>query len=171
MASTRYHPFWSPACKFNRYFRLGRTFFAPGVFLFGIHSNQVLSNVQKLTYLRAQLQGEAARVISGFPLTSGNYMPSVDLLCSQFAKPHKLVNAHMQALINLPNPSNTLTSLQQFYDSVESHTRSFTTLGKNRDSYGDMLVPITLGKLPTEIKRNLARERSSEEWTLSLHYL
>ena len=123
-----------------------------------IHSNQVLSNVQKLTYLRAQLQGEAARVISGFPLTSDNYMPSVDLLRSRFAKPHKLVNAHMQALIDLPNPSNTLTSLQQFYDSVESHTRSLTALGKNRDSYGDMLVPITLGKLPTEIKRNLARE-------------
>ena len=60
-----------------------------------------------------------------------------------------------------------VTSPQQFHDSVESHTRSLAALGKNSDTYGDMLVPITLGKLPTEIKRNLARERRSDEWTLS----
>ena len=72
----------------------------------------------------------------------------------------------MQALIDLPSPSNSLTSLQQFHDSIESHTRSLTALGKNSDSYSDLLVPITLGKLPTEVKRNLAREWRSEEWTL-----
>ena len=131
-----------------------------------INSNPVLSNVQKLNYLRAQLQGDAARVISGFPLTNNNCLPSVELLRSRFTQPHKLVNAHMQALIDLPSPSNSLTSLQQFHDSIESHTRSLTALGKNSDSYDDLLVPITLGKLPTEIKRNLARERRSEEWTL-----
>ena len=132
-----------------------------------INSNPVLSNIQKLNYLRALLQGDAARVISGFPLTNNNYLPSVELLCSQFTQPHKLVNAHMLALIDLPSPSNSLTSLQQFHDSIESHTRSLTALGKNSDSYGNLLVSITLGKLPTEIKRNLARERCNEEWTLS----
>jgi len=39
-----------------------------------------LSGVQKLSYLRAQLEGEAARVITGLPLTNGNYQHSVDLL-------------------------------------------------------------------------------------------
>lgn len=116
-----------------------------------IHSNTMLSNVQKLMYLRVQLQEEAAEVILGFPLTNDTDMPSVDLLRSWFAKPDELKKAHMQALINLPNLSNTLTSLQQFHDSVESHTRSLTTLGKNSDSYGDMLVPMISGKLPTEI--------------------
>ena len=46
-------------------------------------------------------------MISGFPLTNNNYLPSVELLRSRFAQPHKLVNAHMQALINLPSPSTT----------------------------------------------------------------
>ena len=104
----------------------------------------MLSNVQKLTYLRAQLQGEAARVISGFPLTNDTYVPSVDLLRDRFAKPEKLKKAYLQALIDLPNPSNTLTSLQQFHDSIESHTRSLTAIGKNINSYGDMLVPMIL---------------------------
>ena len=38
-----------------------------------IHLNPNLSGVQKLSYLRAQLEGEAARVITGLPLTNSNY--------------------------------------------------------------------------------------------------
>ena len=33
-----------------------------------IHTNDNLTGVQKLSYLRSQLQGEASRVIAGFPL-------------------------------------------------------------------------------------------------------
>ena len=44
-----------------------------------IHLNPNLSGVQKLSYLIAQLKGEAARVITGLPLTNSNYEHSVDL--------------------------------------------------------------------------------------------
>lgn len=110
---------------------------------------------------------DTTTISSSFPLSNGNYLPSVDLPHSRFAEPHKLMTAHVPALIDLPNPSNSLTSLQHFHDSIESHTRSLTALEKNSDSYGDLLVPITLGKLPRDIKCNLARERCSEEWTHS----
>ena len=45
-----------------------------------VHSNSTLSAVQKLTYLRSQLQGSAAQAISGLTLTSGNYEYSISLL-------------------------------------------------------------------------------------------
>jgi hypothetical protein len=73
----------------------------------------------------------------------------------------------MQALFNLPNPSNDLTNLQQFYDSMETHVRGLASLGKSHESYGDLLVPIILGKLPNNLRRNLAREHSNPEWTFS----
>ena len=38
-----------------------------------VHSSPSLSTVQKLTYLRSQLHGSAAKVISGLSLTSSNY--------------------------------------------------------------------------------------------------
>jgi len=38
-----------------------------------VHSNNVLTAIQKLNYLRAHLEGEAARAIAGFPLISVNY--------------------------------------------------------------------------------------------------
>ena len=81
-----------------------------------VHSNPSLTGVQKLNYLRAQLQGEAAKVVAGFPLTNANYEHSVTLLTERFGQPHKLVQVHMQALLDMPNPDNSLTSLQLFHD-------------------------------------------------------
>ena len=52
-----------------------------------IHFNLNLSGVQKLSYLRAQLEGDAARVIIGLPLSNMNYEHSVDLLKGHYGKP------------------------------------------------------------------------------------
>ena len=121
-----------------------------------------MTGVQKLTYLRAQLQGDAAGVIAGFPLTDANYSHSITLLQNRFGQPYKLVSAHMQVLLDLPSPTNTLTSLQQFHDSVKSHIRSLSSLGKDRESYGDLLIPIIMGKLPVETRRKLSK-RSQQQ--------
>ena len=130
-----------------------------------VHTNTTLSDVQKLTYLRSQLQGSAAQVISGFTLTGRNYENSITLLKDRFGQPHKLKHAHMQALLNLPNPVDSLSSLQTFYDTVEGHVRSLATLGKNIDSYGDLLVTIIRSRLPPKTWKSIAREHGSGEWT------
>ena len=132
-----------------------------------VHHNPSITGVQKLNYLRAQLQGSALRVIAGLPLTNMNYNYSVILLKERYGEPHKLVNAHMQALIELNCPTNTLASLQLFYDSVEGHTRSLQSLGTLQESYGSMLVPIILRKLSAEIHRNIARAHGSDQWNLN----
>ena len=132
-----------------------------------VHHNPSITGVQKLNYLRAQLQGTALRVIAGLPLTNENYNHSVALLKERYGETHKLTDAHMQALVELKNPNNTLSSLQFFYDSIESHIRSLQSLGTPQEMYGSMLVPIILTKLPTEIRRNIARSHGTEKWTLS----
>ena len=65
-------------------------------------------------------------------------------------------------ILNIPKPSNTLHSLRTFHDTIESHSRS---LGKPEETYGDLLVPIILGKLPSDTRQNLARESTTPEWT------
>ena len=55
-------------------------------------------------YLDAQLQGDASRVVAGFPLTHASYNQSVTLLKSRFGQSHKLIVAHMQALLHLQKP-------------------------------------------------------------------
>ena len=131
-----------------------------------VHNNSSLTNVQKLNYLRAQLQHDAARVVAGFPLTGVNYEHSVTLLRQRYGQPHKLVNAHMNALLEMPIPTNSSPALQLFYDSIESHARSLSSLGKSRETYGSLLVPIILNKLPADVKKNLARQHGSDQWTI-----
>lgn len=86
-----------------------------------VNSNPNLEGVQKFNYLRAQLTGDASRAIAGFPLTNNNYAQAIDLLKTRFGEPQKIISTHMQALLKLPNPTSELTSLQQFYDTMETH--------------------------------------------------
>ena len=132
-----------------------------------VHNNTTLNGAQKFSYLKAQVTGDAARVIAGFPLTNVIYAQSVNLLKERFGQPSKIVNAHMQALLNLNNPSLQLQSLQVFYDTLETHIRGLNSLGKSEDSYGALLVPIVQSKLPSELKKALAREHNDTDWTIS----
>ena len=74
-----------------------------------INSNPSLSGMQKFNYLRTQLHGDTAHVIAGFPLTDHNYEHSVTLLKDRFGQSYKIVIAHMEALLNLGKPSNSLS--------------------------------------------------------------
>ena len=74
----------------------------------------------------------------------------------------------MQALLNIPTLTNSLTSIRQFHDTIENHMRGLSALGKSEETYGDLLIPIILGKLPAELQRNLAREQNNGTWTIIL---
>ena len=105
-------------------------------------------------------------MISGLTLTSPSYEHSITLLKDRFGQPHKLVHAHMQAFLHLPSPTDTLSSLETFYDAIEGHVRSLSSLGKPVESYSDLLVTVILRKLPAKARKNLVREHNSGEWTL-----
>ena len=72
----------------------------------------------------------------------------------------------MRALLDLPNPANDITSLRTFYDSTENHIRGLSSLGQSQNSYGALIIPIILGKLPMETRCNVSREHSNLEWTI-----
>ena len=131
-----------------------------------IHANPSLRAVQKLSYLRAQLRGEAARTITRLPLTNLNYGHSVSLLKNRYGQPQRIVNAHIQALLDLPRPINKLTSLQLFHDIVASHVCCLQSLGKSPQSLETLLVPMILAKLPEETKKNMARDHATATRTI-----
>ena len=67
----------------------------------------------------------------------------------------------MNVLVSMSSPTSSLSSL------VESHIRGLSSLSKSERSYGDLLVPIAMRKLTTEVRQNLAREYSNTQWILS----
>ena len=81
-----------------------------------VHHNDSLSDIQRWSYLRSLLQGDAARVIEGFPLTHTNYIQAVELLKERFGQEHQIVNAYMQGFLELPRPMSTIVSLRTFQE-------------------------------------------------------
>ena len=73
----------------------------------------------------------------------------------------------MQARLDIPAPKNTLSQLRSYYDRTETYIlRGLESLGHAQDSYGSLLVPVTLNKMPGEIRKNLTRENGSSDWFL-----
>ena len=88
------------------------------------------------------------------------------LLKERFGQPHKITNAYMQALLDLPAPQYNLISLRNYYDKQEAYIRGLESLGRSGDSYGALLIPIILNKLPSAVRQNLARENGTDNWEL-----
>ncbi|XP_071127721.1 uncharacterized protein [Mytilus edulis] len=131
-----------------------------------IHTNPTLSDAQKFNYLKSLLQSEALQTIAGFSMTNTNYDKAISLLQERYGQTHKIVQTYMQALLDLQAPINTITSLRNYYDKTETYVRGLESLGQTDDTYGSLLVPVILNKLPAEIRQHLAREHRSTNWTL-----
>ena len=73
----------------------------------------------------------------------------------------------MQALLQLPAPSNSLHSLRHYYDKMEIYIRGLESVGQYQETYGSLLVPVVLDKMPAEVRRHLSRERGDSNWPLN----
>ena len=107
-------------------------------------------------------------MIVGLPLTNSNYQQLTSLLKECYGQPYKLINAHVQAVLELPKPVNKLASLQLFHHTVEGHICCLQLLGKSPDALETLLVPIMLGELPEETKKNMVRAHESNQQTANM---
>ncbi|XP_037579208.1 uncharacterized protein LOC119461913 [Dermacentor silvarum] len=101
-----------------------------------IHNNGALTDVDKFTYLRSVLTGDAALAIAGLPATASCYSDALDILKRRFAKDDLIIQDHMQRLIDLQpvRSPNDLRGLRSLYDTVQSQTRALKTLREQCDS-------------------------------------
>ncbi|XP_044172256.1 uncharacterized protein LOC122956638 [Acropora millepora] len=89
-----------------------------------INSNQSVTPIERFSYLRASLRGSVAATINGLSLSSANYEAAVALLKERYGDPQKIIiNAHMDALVNLPIVENArnLKAVRHLYDEVEAN--------------------------------------------------
>ena len=80
-----------------------------------------------------------------------------ELLKEHFGQKQVLINTHMESIINIPLPTNNTTNLREFYHTCESNIRGLEALDVNADSYGNLLIPILLKKIPGELTRLIFR--------------
>ena len=103
-------------------------------------------DIDKFNYLHSLLENSAAEAISGLKITSANYQEAIDILDERFGNQQQIVNAHMNASLNLPKVTNVedLKCLGQLHDKVEGHMRGLKSLEVESGTYGNLLTPILI---------------------------
>ena len=66
-----------------------------------VHANSQLSEIDKLTYLRGLLGGEASTAIAGLSLAQGKYGAAIEILKKRLGDEQKIISAHMEMLLKL----------------------------------------------------------------------
>jgi len=120
-----------------------------------------------MNYLRAQLEGDAADVISSLSLTNANYEQSMKLLKERYGQNEVIINVHYTSLMDLPVSSSQTSALRKNYDLAEKHPRSLEALGENIKS--KMLVSLIMAKVPKDVVIHLNDQKNDgDEWTVQL---
>nr|XP_006816325.1 PREDICTED: uncharacterized protein LOC102803186 [Saccoglossus kowalevskii] len=132
-----------------------------------VDNDSSLENIQKFQYLMTQLSGKAARTVKGLQLTNANYSEALTLLEQRYGQPHKIISSYMKALWELQPPDNSLSSMTNFYDNLETYIRGLRSLGKKEDYYGDLHVPIIFEKLPANTRTQISREHGNNAWSIT----
>ena len=74
----------------------------------------------------------------------------------------------MEALLNLKEVTSqcNLKTLRHLHDLVESQVRGLRSLGVAAESYGSLLSPVILSKLPSEFRLIVSWEVKEDRWQL-----
>ena len=79
-----------------------------------VHNNQELKNIDKMNYLKGLITCNAARAISGLPMTSQNYEKAIEILKERFGRNQVLINAHMESLSKISAPQLMCSNYENF---------------------------------------------------------
>ena len=82
------------------------------IFEASIHKNSSLQPIDKFSYLRAQLEREALKAISGLELTNSNYDAAIAILKERYGNEQLIVDTHYTKLMEMPPTVNRTTSLR-----------------------------------------------------------
>ena len=81
------------------------------------------------------------------------------------AKHNKIIAVHMDQIMQIPACSEGRTQQLRFiFDKIGVHVRGLTSLGIPADQYGSLLIPVSMSKLPSEIRLLVARKATDNVW-------
>ncbi|XP_062716636.1 uncharacterized protein LOC115260563 [Aedes albopictus] len=117
-----------------------------------VHQNPTLKDSQKLYFLKTNLAGEAASLISHLKIEDANYQPALTKLKSRYDKPREIANQHIKRFLAQP----TLTSpsshgLRSIHDVSDEVIRALHAM--NREDRDTWLLFILSEKVDPDTKQ------------------
>ena len=92
-----------------------------------IHSNNLISKIEKLSYLKTFLNNSAWSCISGLTLKTENCDEAIKILEKRFGNKQIFISAFMQQFVSLPKikSANDKSGLRKLFVKVENRVRNF----------------------------------------------
>ena len=132
-----------------------------------VHANSSIPNTDKFKHLKALLEGPAARVIQGLTLTSLNYNHARKLLEERYGRPQVIIRTYMENLLKIsPCTTDQPKQLRYMYDQICVQMRGLESLGITNESYGQLLIPIIMSKMPSDMRLQISRSTKKKYGTL-----
>ncbi len=132
-----------------------------------IDKNSDIPKIEKFNYLKYYLEGSAARMIEGMQITETNYETAKEMIKKRFGQTQNVITAHIEELLKLkPTAADRPSQLRYLFDKISLHLRGLDSLGASSETHGSTLIPIVMGKLPGEIRIQVARLTTKEVWSM-----
>ena len=100
------------------------------------------------------MTSNAESAVAGPPMTADNYKGTNDILKDRFGKPQLLISNYVDAPLKVPsvNSVHETKKLRELFDKIEINIRGLCALGVESQSFGNLLVPIMMKKIPSELR-------------------
>jgi len=108
---------------------------------------QPISTVQKFYYLKANLSGEAERLIKHLELTELNYKSAWDLLNDRYSNKRVLTATFVQQLVEHQGVTSDAKAIKGFHDLIQENLSALNNMDLNVSSWDPILLQILVKKL------------------------
>ena len=136
-----------------------------------VHDNEELEPYEKFQYLQSKLKGAARNALAGFAPTNEAYPQAMEMLEKLYGNKDIIKMAHLNALDDLPSPTESVSSLQEYRHKVETNLCHLKTAGIDSNDCANcsfMMAHRINRKLPSRIQEACSRGRDpNAAWTLT----
>ncbi|XP_062700059.1 uncharacterized protein LOC134284795 [Aedes albopictus] len=129
-----------------------------------IVDNPHLTDIDRFTYLRTSLAGEALQQIASINLSADNYSVAWRSLESRYENKKLLVKSHIDALFAVnPMKKESFEALNHVIGEFEKHLQMLTKLGEQTQDWSTLLAHMLASKLdPTTLRLWETEHRSTD---------
>ena len=111
-----------------------------------VHS-QPISDVQKMWYLKANLKGEAERLIRHLALTETNYTTAWKTLNERYNNKRVLAATLIQNILDTPNVNSDAEAIKGFHDTIQENLAALANMKIPVDGWDPLLLQLLVKKL------------------------
>ncbi|XP_055603757.1 uncharacterized protein LOC129751989 [Uranotaenia lowii] len=129
-----------------------------------IHLNDQLSTMDKFTYLRSSLTGDAFQEIASVDVTAANYSVAWDLLQKRYENKKLIVKAHLDALFSIePIKRESFEALSHLISEYDRNLLQLAKIGEETEGWSTVLAYMVCSRLDSSTLRLWEAHHASKE--------